>query len=716
MASEEVTITVSTEVDTSSLEDLETMLDNLSMTAAELGDNLSEGLGGVDPSGVQETGDAAEEAAGGLGDMDDAAKQVKDDVDGIDPDAVKETGDNASGAASDMEAMGSAAAGLGAGATLGNMVDTAGNIGDSYNRLGLTFGTVTQEMKNDMSAASAETGRSGATVRDYYNQMGIAGIKNSSLLKSSFESIAGRAYQTGQDIGTLESAVQRMVLTGNAGSRQLRTLGISADDLGRAMGVSGDEASSAFEKLSQEERLKVLQSAMGDGKQANEDYSNSWNGVKEKAGAAMAGLMGAVGKPLLTILIPAINAATTVINGLSGIFNALPGPLQTVISAVAGLSLGFFALLGTLPLVVKTVKGLKAGLDAAKTAVTAMKDAIGIARTAFDTLKTAASGAAKTLVTYAKAAWEAVAAAIKLALAAIRTALAKIWEAIQTAADTIVKWANAIAAYALAIAEWLLATPILLVVIAVVAAVAIFLYFYNSNEQVRNSVNGLIAAFWNFLAAVAGAIMGAVGYITSLPGRAWNALMQTINRVLQFGGQFINNLRSAALRGVLGFISSITSLPGKLASELSRTLNNVISWGSQIVAKFGGIAQQAWQAFIGGLGIGSPGYISIQTDTELQRVSDSADAFKSQYQRKFEVLGQTVTGAYTSGNSTITTNLPSTAGNATGGVGNNGGNVTINIQGDVLNDKLVNKIVKEITNALKFDNTKAGRTIGDVSG
>ena len=55
----------------------------------------------------------------------------------------------------------------------------------------------------------------------------------------------------------------------------------------------------------------------------------------------------------------------------------------------------------------------------------------------------------------------------------MRAALAKLWEAIQTVYNTIVKALNAIATYALVVAEYLLAAPILLVVIAVIAAVAI---------------------------------------------------------------------------------------------------------------------------------------------------------------------------------------------------------------------------------------------------
>ena len=82
--------------------------------------------------------------------------------------------------------------------------------------------------------------------------------------------------------------MKMMVMSGNAGARQLTQLGISTEDLGRAMGVSADEATKMFKTLSQEERLRVLTQAMGDGKNANEMYKNSWQGLKDQVDKATA--------------------------------------------------------------------------------------------------------------------------------------------------------------------------------------------------------------------------------------------------------------------------------------------------------------------------------------------------------------------------------------------------------------------------------------------
>ena len=42
------------------------------------------------------------------------------------------------------------------------------------------------------------------------------------------------------------------------------------------------------EKLLEEERLQAISTAMGDGKQANEEYKNSYAGLKQQAETAMA--------------------------------------------------------------------------------------------------------------------------------------------------------------------------------------------------------------------------------------------------------------------------------------------------------------------------------------------------------------------------------------------------------------------------------------------
>lgn len=70
----------------------------------------------------------------------------------------------------------------------------------------------------------------------------------SAVTHKSFESVA--------------AAIERMALSGNAGSRQLVALGIDANRLGEAMEVTGEEATKAFKALDVSDRLDVLHTAL----------------------------------------------------------------------------------------------------------------------------------------------------------------------------------------------------------------------------------------------------------------------------------------------------------------------------------------------------------------------------------------------------------------------------------------------------------------------
>ena len=265
--------------------------------------------------------------------------------------------------ASQVDSLLGAAASAGIAATASKMADTAGNIQDSWNRLDLTFGGVSDSMRKSISETAAATGRSGGTIRGYFNQMGIAGITNSQLLSDSFQALAGFAYQSGQDIESMQTKVQTMVLTGNAGTRMLKSLGLNAEELGKAMGVTGEEATKAFQALSQEERLQVLTKALGDGTQANEMYKNSWEGVKAKAQAELSGLMGAVGTPILQFLIPIMQQLTGVVNTISGVFKSLPAPIQTAVGGILAGVMGLTALSGVTPILISAVNSIRSGFN-----------------------------------------------------------------------------------------------------------------------------------------------------------------------------------------------------------------------------------------------------------------------------------------------------------------------------------------------------------------
>ena len=264
---------------------------------------------------------------------------------------------------SDLSASLSALGGVAGMAGLDEMMDTAGRISDSWNRLDLTFGGVTDNLKSQISDVASATGRSGATTRNYFNMMGIAGVQNTQMIGDSFESMAGFAYQSGKDIDSLSSSMQRMVMSGNANARMLGSMGISMDALAQSMGVSSKEVSKAFKELTPEERMNALVKVMGDGTKANEMYKNSWQGTKDKASAEFAGLMGAIGTPILQFMIPIMHQLTGIVETITGAFKKLPAPVQTAIGGILASAVGLTTFASMVPVFTKAISGLQSGFS-----------------------------------------------------------------------------------------------------------------------------------------------------------------------------------------------------------------------------------------------------------------------------------------------------------------------------------------------------------------
>lgn len=645
------------EIDNSEIESLESELNE----TLEVLDSI-EGVVGIDDSQVEEVRNHADELQSQIEELQSSVSVDTTEIDGLESqlsnlestqlelelsvntaeldnaksqmDDLKNSTDSAAQSTSSLDSALGAVAGAAAAAGLMEMVDTAGNISDSWNRLELTFGGVSESMKQSINSAAAETGRSGGAIRSYFNQMGIAGVTNTDLLSQSFQSLSGRAYQTGASIDTLQNVMQRMVLSGNVGARQLTQLGISTEDLGRAMGVTGDEASKAFKALSQEDRLRVLTQAMGDGKAANEDYKNSWQGVKDQASAAMAGLIGAVGTPILQMLIPAMQTATRVVKMLSDGFKSLPQPLQAVIGGI-GASIGVVtAFAGTIGVVGKVIGGLKDGIEVIR------------------------------------------------GLSSVSNLLTRIPGILSSVAGGFSS-----------LFSILLANPIILVVVAVVALIAALVYLYYTNEDFRNSVNAVGEALWGLGEIIYGTLVGALEWLQGawqntvdwftngaqsisdtvtgafqwltdsfnqvvsffqtygpliaqvlfvmatggigaiillvanflgMPNQVGQALQNVISRVVSFVSSLVTNFLNGAKNSVNNFMGQIRSLPGQFRAELQRMLSAVNEWAATLPAKFWEAGVNAVKNFLNALGIHSPGFMAVNFGEEIERLEKSA--------------------------------------------------------------------------------------------
>lgn len=132
----------------------------------------------------------------------------------------------------------------------------------------------------------------------------------------------------------LESITQRMsymALSGVANSRSLRSLGVSAEELGKIMGVSAGEFSKAFRVLDQEDRTAVLAESLkkfGDqGAKAAQLVSGEWTNLKNSWHAAFAQMgddLNPITKGLLNLGTQTSDIAKSFIASIKGMGEEFP--------------------------------------------------------------------------------------------------------------------------------------------------------------------------------------------------------------------------------------------------------------------------------------------------------------------------------------------------------------------------------------------------------
>ena len=112
-------------------------------------------------------------------------------------------------------------------------------------------------------------------------------------VNAALESAANASRATGNDFGTVANAIDRMALSGTASGRMLIQLGITSQQLGAALGVTGDEASKAFKALGDPEKrvdaiMAALQKFDGLAESTAGDLTGSWQRLANEAEVAFA--------------------------------------------------------------------------------------------------------------------------------------------------------------------------------------------------------------------------------------------------------------------------------------------------------------------------------------------------------------------------------------------------------------------------------------------
>ena len=287
----------------------------------------------------------------------------------------------------------------------------------------------------------------------------------------------------------------------------------------------------------------------------------------------MEALMGKsfsrAGKKIGQTVLPAVKQ---LLGGFNDLDAATDGWLSTAIligggvgsSVVSGLS---------------AINQAKQGYDALKGSVQTVTSAFGAARDAITILRNA----------------ESVSAGIKAVLAAATTG-----ESVAEGLSAGAKSAAVAPTTALSIAENSLLLPILLVTAAIIALVAILWYLYNNNETVRQSIDGLVAQFQQFIGVIINVAQQIYSFVATAITQVWQWVTGTtngvnnlvnlvmsilfpfptmiftvLNRVLPFIINAVTSWANNASKGASNLVNKVSSTLSGLPSRISSALNGV---------------------------------------------------------------------------------------------------------------------------------------------
>ena len=673
MADKTVEIEVVTNTDISSVEDLQTALEDTESSA----ENLNETVESADGSNVEdvtsdveELGESAEDAASGI-------DEIQSSMDMLEASALMSIGNelsNIGGQAEDMaQGMNTAAITVGQLATntgiaepqMISLVNTITNstfpqaeamayIG-ALQQMGVSADKLGDSATN-MDRINDATGMGYTNVMQLTQGLRSVGVEADNL-PSAFNAIAYAQANVNGGAQTLSQVFKRQAST-------INEYGLTVDQTVLIMqklseqGVQGMKMGSALSSVLKENNgdLSAIEQSLGmqpgalanassatgqyegqlqtlaDEEREHKTLLDELNTAWEKLSLSMSPVLA----PLSSFMgiIGQAGSFAVQINGLIKLGNSIRG--LSIVQSIGG-----------------KLSGLRSGIAGVGSAAkTAMLNVGSFAKTLATSVYQAAVNGAKALASLAK---EVLIAGYN----ALKSAAMWVVQKAQVVASTIADYAATAAQWALNAA--MNANPIMLVVLAIVALIAVLGYLYFNNETVRNAINGLGQTFmwvgqiiytsivnavnwvigalqnlWNYVITLGGmlpanvsitgnnivdTILRVMAFIATLPIQLGIIFVNAIAKVLGFGDNFVQNMVKAATKSVTNFANSIATLPGKLATELNNMLSAVGEWAATLPQKFWEAGVNAVKNFLAALGIASPG---IMQRTLVWEISEMA--------------------------------------------------------------------------------------------
>jgi len=482
--------------------------------------------------------------------------------------------------------------------TLWDFADKAGSFEDSMMRARLEAegaGISVNEMTDTVSELSRVTGRAGGEIRESFIKATARGITDMGSFKQMMIGAGAQATLLGTDIQSMGDKFSSMAMRSTLMERQLASTGITMEELGSAMGMTGataDEVKAKWQELDTNQRAAALGMAasMNEGQTANEEYKKSWAGLQEQLDIARGRLERLAGEVLLPVLVPALEVAGRVLNWLGDTISmVMKGPLGGLISVVGAAAAAFALAVPAYMAVSGAITLLTATAIPAATALWAMVAPL---------LPFIAIGAAVVLIIYeigkAFGWWTDVSSMLDSIWAGVMrlwsafinhpdvqsflSALAMAWNWLVPAVTGVV---NAVLRFfgvssssnfdfvralinAIGYAWQAMTFPIRLVITVVNL-------FITTMVNVSNRVKAIINGIKNIFARLPGAIRGAISSLVSILTSPFRAGYNGIKGI-------VNSIKTAAQSITHINISGVTS---KLTAPFQKAYSNIVSWAKK---------------------------------------------------------------------------------------------------------------------------------------
>ncbi|MCC3868514.1 phage tail tape measure protein [Terrisporobacter mayombei] len=451
----------------------------------------------------------------------------------------------------------------------GEGADQAGRMADVLAYAQANSNTTTEQLGDAFKNCAANANAFGldieqtAALLGKLSDQGLKGSLAGTALTATFRDITQKMEKGAITIGKTKISVQDA--NGNFRSMTdiLTDVASATDGMGNAqksaalMGTFTADSIKALNILLQSGsgNIKDFEAALRNADGTAEEMADTMN---DNLKGDMAELESAFEEACLTIydkLEPALRLIVQAVTNLVNWFSNLPAPVMGFIMALAGI----LAVVGPILLIIGTfmskIVAIREGI--------AMLKALNIVGTLIDPIKTGLL-TLKTLI-----------------LDSLIPALSSLW-------------------------AFLLANPIVLVVAAIAALVAGFIYLWNNCEGFREFWINLWDTIcqwaqdkWNelvnfFMVTMPEWFNSVIQWFQQLPGQIWYWLMFAINYVLLWIEQMGQNAWKAGCDFVQNLIQWFQTLPERLWRWFLMTVNNAIQWKNNMVAK----AQETGKAFL----------------------------------------------------------------------------------------------------------------------